>query len=210
MKENLKKYLVEFVGVFIFMFTILSSIYFDGANVIAPVMIGITLMVLVYAGGHISGGHYNPAVSLAAAIKGALDWKQLLPYWLCQLSAAALAALLVGAISPASNGFAHPYLAWQILLGEFIFTFLLCFVVLSSACSKATEGNSYYGFAIGGTVLAGAFAVGGILCFAAFNPAVALGLGVIGSACVKCVILTILANLLGAVAAGYFFKFCEK
>ena len=57
-------------------------------NVITAIAIGFALMIMVYAGGHISGGHYNPAVSLAAAIRGALCWKQIIPYWVSQLAVA--------------------------------------------------------------------------------------------------------------------------
>ena len=59
---------------------------------IAPVAIGFALAVMVYAGGRISGGHYNPAVSLAAAIRGALPYAQILPYWVAQVAGAVAAA----------------------------------------------------------------------------------------------------------------------
>lgn len=80
MTENLKKYIVEFIGTFFLMFTIGCASFIAGANVIAPIAVGFILMVMVYAGGPISGGHYNPAVSLAAAVRGALPWKLVLPY----------------------------------------------------------------------------------------------------------------------------------
>ena len=91
MKNNFKKYLVEFIGTFFLMFTVSSAVRFDGEGVIPAIAIGFALMIMVYAGGHVSGGHYNPAVSVAAAIRGALEWKQLIPYWVSQLLGAGAA-----------------------------------------------------------------------------------------------------------------------
>ena len=213
MKENLKKYLVELIGAFFLMFTVSSAVASGGEGVIPAISIGFVLMVLVYAGGHISGGHYNPAVSLAAAIRGALEWKQLVPYWVAQLLGGAGAAYLALQFAKvpevACAGCNCPYTIPQIVVGEFLFTFLLCWVVLNVATSKKTEGNSFFGLAIGSVVTVGAFAVGGILCFGAFNPAVALGLGVLGSACWCCVGLTVLVNLVAAIVAGLAFKMTE-
>ena len=78
MKENFKKYLTEFIGTFFLVLTVASAVLFANDGVIAPLSIGFALMIMVYAGGHISGGHYNPAVSLSALIRGALDKKQLI------------------------------------------------------------------------------------------------------------------------------------
>jgi aquaporin Z len=211
MKENFKKYLVEFIGTFFLVFTVVSAVLFGSeAGVIAPLSIGFALMIMVYAGGHISGGHYNPAVSLAAAIRGALEWKQLVPYWISQFLGATCAALLLAkdALLPAFAGCPFDWL--QVVIGEFLFTFALCYVVLQVATSKKTEGNSYYGLAIGSTVLVGAFAVGGILCFGAFNPAVALGLGLIRIACWTSVVLITVTNLVAALAAALVFKFVDS
>ena len=213
MKENFRKYLVELIGAFFLMFTVASAVALNGEGVIPAISIGFVLMVLVYAGGHISGGHYNPAVSLAAAIRGALDWKQLLPYWAAQIIGGGAASYLVLQFAKvpdvASVGCNCPFTIPQIIVGEFLFTFLLCWVVLNVATSKDTEGNSFYGLAIGSVVTVGAFAVGGILCYGAFNPAVAFGLTVLGSACWCCTGLTMLVNLLAAVAAAYVYKITE-
>ena len=210
MKENFKKYLVEFIGTFFLVFTVASAVLFGGDNgVIAPLSIGFALMIMVYAGGHISGGHYNPAVSLAAAIRGALNWTQLIPYWIFQCAGAACAALLVAqfAILPEFSG--CPFSLIQVIIGEFLFTFALCYVVLLVATSPKTEGNSYYGLAIGSTVLVGAFAVGGIFCLGAFNPAVALGLGLIHSSCWIGVGVISLTNLIAGICAAFVYKFVQ-
>jgi len=213
MKENLKKYFVELIGAFFLVFTVASAVTLNGEGVIPAIAIGFVLMVLVYAGGHVSGGHYNPAVSLAAAIRGALEWKHLIPYWISQLIGGAAAAYLVLQFAKMPDvvcaGCNCPFTIHQIIVGEFLFTFLLCWVVLHVATSKGTEGNSFYGLAIGSVVTVGAFAVGGILCFGAFNPAVALGLGVLGHACWCCVLLTAVVNILAAVAAGIVYKMTD-
>ena len=95
MKELLKKCLVEFIGAFFLIFTVGCTVFSGGQGVIPAIAIGFVLMVMVYAGGHVSGAHYNPAVSLAAAVRGALEWKDLVPYWVAQLAGGALAALVV-------------------------------------------------------------------------------------------------------------------
>ena len=210
MKENFKKYLVEFIGTFFLVFTVASAVLSEASGVIAPLSIGFALMIMVYAGGHISGGHYNPAVSLAAVIRGALDKKELIPYWIFQVLGAVCAffAFKPFAHIPETAGCAFDYTG--MILGEFLFTFALCYVVLNVATSKKTEGNSYYGLAIGSTVLVGAFAVGGILTPGAFNPAVAVGLGLMHSACWCSVAAISLANLLAGVVAAFVFKFVNE
>ena len=136
-------------------------------------------MVLIYAGGHISGGHYNPAVTLAVMIRKKLSFqKDVLPYWFAQSLGAILGAVAAVEIT-GKVGSAKPIAAARIFpafLSEFFFTFALCYVVLNVAVSPTTKGNSYYGLAIGFTVLAGAVTVGGV-SGGAFNPAVAIGCG---------------------------------
>lgn len=206
MRELLQKCLVEFIGTFFLVLTIGCSVFSNGSGVIPPIAIGFILMVMVYAGGHVSGGHYNPAVSLAASIRGTLPGKDIIPYWISQIIGAALAALSVSYLVAVNPADAQPkFNTPALILCEFLFTFALCYVVLHTATSKDTEGNSYYGLAIGGTVLAGAFATSGT-CLGAFNPAVALGLGTMGSAVWTVVGITALINLLGGVAAGFVYK----
>ena len=207
MIDCLRKYLVEFIGTFFLVFTIGMTAAFGGEGCIAPLAIGAVLMVMVYAGGYISGGHYNPAVSLAAAMRGALEWKQWIPYCVSQILGACCAALVVNLLSggldaPAKMSFSLA----TIFVAEFLVTFALCYVVLQTATSKKTEGNSYYGLAIGSTVMAGAFAVGNI-CMGAFNPAVAISALVTGTACCSCIVwLTIGANILGGLCAALVYK----
>ncbi len=200
------KYLYEFIGTFFLVFTVGMSVLNPGSiGPFAPLAIGTILAVMVYAGGHISGGHYNPAVSLAVFIRGKLNGQDLGLYWVAQLLAGLLGAFLAiyfkGSPAPESLDLD----TFRTLLAEFLFAFALCYVVLNVATSKETAGNSYYGWAIGFTVLAGAYAVGTI-SGGAFNPAVALGLSVMKIADWSSLWIYIVANLLGAVVAAFIFK----
>jgi aquaporin Z len=170
----LPKLLTEFIGTFFLVLTIGLTVLI-GTD-FAPIAIGSVLMVMVYMGGPISGAHYNPAVTLGAWMRGALPARDVGPYMLAQVAGALVAALVVSVVigrtlvvAPAAD----TSLAAFFLL-ELLFTFALVLVVLNVATVEATAGNSYYGLAIGFTVLAGAFAAGPI-SGGAFNPAVALG-----------------------------------
>ena len=160
----MKKYLVEIIGTFFLVLTVVTTAHFGSA--LAAFAIASALMVMVYAGGHISGGHYNPAVSLAACIRGALEKKQLIPYMVAQVIGGALAVLVLKlAVGFDAVTFEPSEFALKgLLIAEFLFTFALCYVVLQTATTKNTAGNSYYGLAIGFTVLVGALTVGGALC----------------------------------------------
>ncbi len=205
MKEILKKCLVELIGTFFLVFTIGCSLFPNGDVSFPPMAIGFILMVIVYAGGHISGGHYNPAVSFAAAIRGALNWKDFVPYILSQFAGGALGALLacyIVAIPPYTAE--KIYSVWPMVICEFLFTFALCYTVLNTATSEKNKGNSYFGFAIGSVVLVGLIATSGT-CYGAFNPAVATSICIMGIAQIKLILWTILTNFIaGAAAAGIY------
>lgn len=168
------KYVTEFIGTFFLVLTIGLTVT---ANLpVAPLAIGASLMVMVYMGGHISGAHYNPAVSLAVLLRGKLASAEFVPYVVMQIVAATVAAGAVLAIT--GKTFApspgEGVSAVQALLVEFLYTFALALVVLNAATSPLTSGNSFYGLAIGFTVVVAAFAGGGI-SGGAFNPAVGIG-----------------------------------
>jgi aquaporin Z len=161
-------------------------------------------MVMIFAGGHISGGHYNPAVTLGVWLRGKCEAKDVAPYMIFQIMGAVLAALVVkflkggAAVAPA-----HPATI-PALLAEFLFTFALVYVVLNVATAKGTSGNSFYGLAIGFTVLAGALSVGNI-SGGVFNPAVAAGISVMGLSSWANFWIYLVADFTGgAVAAGVF------
>ncbi len=208
MKELSKKCLVEFIGTFFLVLTVGCCVFSTASGIIAPLVIGFVLMVMVYAGGYISGGHYNPAVSLACLIRGVLSAKDMVFYWISQLLAGFLAALTVKHLLSLPCQCSSDFSVCKVVVCEILFTFALCYVVLNSATAKETEGNSYYGLAIGSTVLVGAFATAG-LCFGAFNPAVAIGLLTFG-ACAKIISITIIANLIGGALAAGIFKFVSN
>ena len=170
----MNKYLTEFVGTFFLVLTIGLSVL--GGTPMAPLAIGAVLMVMVYMGGHVSGGHYNPAVSLAVWLRGKLDARDIVPYMTMQVLGAVAAAAVVYAVlgrtfAPAPG---ESVSAVGALLVEVLYTTALCLVVLHSATAPQTTGNSFYGLAIGFTVAAGAFA-GGAISGGAFNPAVGIG-----------------------------------
>jgi aquaporin Z len=176
----MKKYLVEFIGTFFLVFTVGSTVIAPGAGAMAPIAIGASLMVMIFAGGHISGGHFNPAVTLAVWIRGKCDSRDVVPYWAAQAAAALVAAWLVGRFKMAGAAMPLAMASWKPpFMAEFLFTFALCWVVLNVATSRGTAGNSFYGLAIGMTVMVGAYAVGPV-SGGAFNPAVATGITAMG------------------------------
>src|ERR1700693_451107 len=158
----MKKYLTEFIGTFFRVFAVGRCIIEPGVGSLAPLAIGTTLMVMVYAGGHVSGGHYNPAVTLAVWLRGKCPASDVPPYWISQILGAALAALLTIYLKGTPTVTPLEIKVVPALIAEFIGTFALTYVVLNVVTAKATEGNSHYGLAIGFTVTAMAFAVGGI------------------------------------------------
>jgi len=206
----MNKYITEFVGTFFLVLTIGCTGIGAGAGVIAPLAIGAALMVMVFAGGHISGGHYNPAVTLGVLIRGKVKPVDVVPYWIAQFLAAAIAALLtvkflragvpVTAIMPKTG---------PALLAEFLFTFALVYVVLNTATAEGTSGNSFYGLAIGMTVMTGAFAVGDI-SGGAFNPAVALGICVLGISSWGNIWIYLLADFAAAIVAAVIFQLINQ
>lgn len=173
----MKKYITEFIGTF-FLVLVVGLAVLGNAGSMAPLAIGATLMIMIYAGGHISGGHYNPAVSLAVLIRGRISPGDALIYMGSQLAGAVAASLLVrymiGAGKMPVEGIANPE-AIKALIAEVLGTFALAYVILNVATAKATAGNSYFGLAIGFTVVSMAYALGGF-SGGAFNPAVGIGI----------------------------------
>src|SRR6516225_1135287 len=201
----MNKYIAEFIGTFFLVLTVGCTGIGAGAGVIAPLAIGAALMVMVFAGGHISGGHYNPAVTLGVLIRGKVNAADVVPYWIAQFIAAVVAALFTSKMLRAGAPVtAIAAKTGPALLAVFLFTFALVYVVLNTATAEGTSGNSFYGLAIGMTVMTGAFAVGDI-SGGAFNPAVALGICILGISSWGNIWIYLLANFAaGAVAAVVF------
>jgi aquaporin Z len=203
--EAVRKYAVEIIGTFFLVFTVATSTL--SRSTFTPLAAGTMLMVMVYAGGHISGGHYNPAVTMAALWRGRIGAADATAYWIVQLVAGIVAALLASAVVHTSSVktqhlSGHTLLATAIV--EFLFTFALCYVVLNVATSQSQRDNSFFGLAIGFTVVAGAFAVGGI-SGGAFNPAVSLGSAAVGLFAWSTLWVYIVVQALAGIAAGLAF-----
>ncbi len=204
-KLTINKYVVELVGTFFLVLTIGMTVIAGGDGVIPPLAIGSILMAMIYAGGHISGGHYNPAVTLGVWIRGRCEGRDVAPYMLSQVVGAVLAAFAVRYMTQGVEVHVRALPVLPELLAEFLFTFALVFVVLNSATSKDNTGNSFYGLAIGFTVLVGAFAVGGIAS-AAFNPAVAVGISTMGLVSWSRLWIYLVANFSGGAVAALAFR----
>ena len=203
--EKLRPCIAEFIGTFFLVLTVGCTVIPGAAGVIAPLAIGAVLMAMVYATGHISGAHLNPAVTLAVFVRGRCKAKDVIPYWVAQL-VAGLAAAFVAVYLVGKNGTPMKITNGSLVfVAEFLFTFALAFVVLNSATSKDTANNSFYGLAIGMTVMVGAFSVGSI-SGGAFNPAVAVGLVMMKLVHFANVWIHIVAELAGGLAAGLIFK----
>ncbi len=173
----MKKLIVEFIGTFFLVFTIGCSV--ASGTAVAPLAIGSALMIMVFAGGHISGAHYNPAVSLAVFIRGKMSAGEMVQYWVVQIIGGLCGALISYYITDnnaAAVAMDHGENTTHMIacLAEIIGTFALAWVVLNVATANGTAGNSFYGLAIGFTVMTMAFSLGGI-SGGAFNPAVGTG-----------------------------------
>ena len=207
------KLITEFIGTFFLCLTICVAAAFGLSGQNAPLAIAGTLMVMIYAGAHISGAHYNPAVTISIWIRGACEKSEVVPYAISQLAAGFLAALIAANLI-VTGSFSEDYpiemlepsgMETSIIVSELLFTFALVFVILNVATSESNEGNGYYGAAIALVVLAGALTVGSI-SLASFNPAVSLSLVVVGKMAAADLWLHLAPQLLGAGAASLVFK----
>ena len=199
----MNKLLTEFIGTFFLVLTIGCTVL---AGVpLAPLAIGSALMVMIFAGGHISGGHFNPAVSLGAMLRGRLSVTEAIGYWVSQVLGAVAAAFAVRYLRAGAEVTLMTLEVGPAFLAEFLFTFALVYVVLNVATAKGTAGNSFYGLAIGFTVLTGALAVGDI-SGGAFNPAVAVGISILGLSAWANLSLYLVAELAAGVLAAIVFR----
>ena len=200
-----RKYATEFIGAFFLTFAV--GVAALTGSVFVPLAAGATLMVMVYAGGHISGGHYNPAVTLAALVRRRIGIGDAIAYWIVQvaggLAAGALARAVVNPRRVRTLTLAgHTEAAAAVV--EVLITFALCYVVLNVATSKDQPNNGFFGLAIGFTVVAGGFAVGSI-SGGVFNPQVALGGATAGLFAWSTIWVYILVELGAGLAAGLAF-----
>ena len=202
-----QKLTTEFIGTFFLSLTICTVAVYGSAVEHAPFGIAATLMVMIYAGGHISGAHYNPAVTVSIYLRGACDKEEVLPYIVSQVIAAVSAAIVVENFL-FSGGFDTIdtfELGADAVVAELLFTFALAYVILNVATTESTSGNGYYGAAIALVVLAGAITVGSI-SLASFNPAVTSALIVSGKLTLADSWMHFVPQFVGAVLATYVYK----
>lgn len=199
----MRKYITEFIGTFFLVLVVALT-----GNAAA---IGVTLMVMIFAGGHISGGHYNPAVTLGVLIRGKVTSQDAIVYMVAQVLAAIVAALIakwfVGDVGVATMDLSGRVL--KAFIAELIGTFALAYVVLNVATSKGTTGNSFYGLAIGFTVFAMASTFGSV-SGGAFNPAVAVGATVVKAFALKNIWIYLVACFGGSLLAALVFNFINE
>jgi aquaporin Z len=202
----MNKYITEFIGTFFLVLTV-GMVVIGGKGDFAPLAIGSVLMVMIFAGGHVSGAHYNPAVTLAVLIRGRIKVGEAIPYMIVQIAGGALAAFLVSYFMGDKMPTEAAPLAdnTKAVVAELLGTFALAYVVLNVATARGTSGNSTYGLAIGFTVLAMAYALGGI-SGGAFNPAVAVGISVMKLASWSNFWVYLVGCFAGGALAGAVFK----
>ena len=202
------KLITEFIGTFFLTLTICLAVVFGTVDSeFAPFAIASTLMVMIYAGGHVSGAHYNPAVTVAIYLRGSCEKSDIAPYSASQMAAATMAAVIASEVfMPGESGGEEMVMeAVPALAAELVFTFALAYVILNVATSESTEGNGYYGAAIALVVLAGALTVGSI-SGASFNPAVSVSLIVAGGLGVADSWIHFAPQIAGGALAAFVFK----
>jgi len=202
----MKKYLVEFIGTFFLVLTVGMTVIEPGAaGDLAPLAIGSALMIMVYAGGHVSGGHYNRRSPWPCFCADVVPRRTCRAYIGSQIAAGIVAAFVVLGLKGDPTVTPKDITIFPALVAELIGTFALAYVVLNVATAKATSGNSYYGLAIGFTVTVMAFALGPI-SGGAFNPAVAIGITVMHLARVSNLWIYLAANFGAGALAAFTFR----
>ena len=200
-----QKLTTEFIGTFFLSLTICTAAVYGSAGEYAPFGIAATLMVMIYAGGHISGAHYNPAVTVSIYLRGACEKDEVLPYIASQVIAAVSAAIVVENLLRPNEVVLGFELGTDAIVAELLFTFALAYVILNVATTESTSGNGYFGAAIALVVLAGAITVGSI-SLASFNPAVTSALIVSGKLTLADSWMHFVPQFVGAVLATYVYK----
>lgn len=199
----MKTYIVEFIGTFFLVM---------GAALYGAVGASLSLMVMIYAGGHISGAHFNPAVTLAMMIRGKATTKEAIPYWIAQFAGATIAAVIVAFvfnIQGSGNCVIAEDGTLKAIVAEVLGTFALTYVILNVATTTGTKGNSFYGLAIAGTVLAMALTIGQF-SGGAYNPSVAVGLSIQKSFCLPQIWVYFVGPFAGAALAAVIFNYINE
>lgn len=204
----MKASLVEFVGTFVLVVVFGLTLVPPGVGPFAPLAIGLMLAAMVTAGGPVSGGHLNPAVTLGVWLGGRCAGKVVLPYIVAQLVGAALAGILVnyfraGGVAATTTPVVHDLVKVGVV--ELLFTFTLVYVFLAVTLPSRGLGGAFSGLAVGAAVLGGMYA-GLPLSGGAFNPAVAVGMSLMGLGSLNLLWMYLLAELAGGALAAIVFK----
>lgn len=206
--DYLKRFMAEFIGTFFLV--LIACMTIAERSDLAPLAIGFTLMIMVFTGGHISGGHFNPAVTLGVWFSHGIRGYQVILYILAQFSAAVVAAGVTGWLLP--EGYrARPlvFSSWsQVMLAELFGAFTLVYTVLNVTVARVKANNGFYGLAIGLTVTAVTYALGGI-SGGIFNPALAVGMYIMGIVSKLQILTYFSGNIAGAVLASFIFNIVE-
>jgi MIP family channel proteins len=208
----LRRALAELIGTFALVFAGAGAVMVDArthalGHIGVAISFGLVIMVMIYAVGHVSGAHFNPAVTFAFALSRHFPWPRVLAYWGAQLAGALLAAVLlrgslgnvadVGATLPSGS-------QGQSFLWELVLTFFLMFVITAVATDTRAVGEAA-AIAIGGAVGLDAM-FGGPISGASMNPARSLGPALV-SGDLHAVWIYVLAPLIGAAAGALIYRF---
>ncbi len=203
----MKKYIVEFIGTFFLVLAVVCTVNSDFGGAFQPIAIGGMLMVMIFAGGHISGAHFNPAVTLGVFLRGKCAASDVPGYMIAQLLAGAAAAAIGGSVLGKVPAAAAVDMNMTTgIIAEVLGTFALVWVVLQTATTKSNAGNSFYGLAIGFTVTACAYTLGGFGSGGCFNPAVGVGTLINGLNTGANFGAIIVADLIAGALAAFAFK----
>lgn len=202
------KLIAEFIGTFFLYLIIAMCVITPGAESLTPLAVGLGLAALVYACGHISKAHFNPATTITFTVAGTHPKRDFWPYISVIVLAAICAAITArflnthGDVAAVVTLDPHPL---RLIVGEFLFTFALMWICVNVAIAKTTRGNEFYALAIGAIVAAGAYAIGPVT-FAAFNPAITLAMCLNDFIPWSMFPLYVLAQSAAALAAGLLFR----
>lgn len=211
-QDKYRKPLSELVGTFALVFigcgSLMVSQRFPNSipGFVIPVIFGLVVAAMIYAVGHISGAHFNPAVTLAFAVARHFPWREVVFYWIAQFLGAIVAITCLHLLLPEGSSYGNtlPHVSsLQSLAWETILTFFLMFVIIAVATDTRAVGTMA-GAAIGSAVAFGAF-VGGPVTGASMNPARSLAPALFEGG-VSEIWIYILGPCLGAVLAAIFYE----
>jgi aquaporin Z len=207
-----RRYIAEFIGTFFLVLTICMVGYGKVSSDLQPLAVGTVLIAMIYACGHISAAHFNPAVTVAFFLRGKIDIKNAGFYILAQMLGGIAAALLTGVLisaKPPTTSLMLPPQYFSVIpaiLSEVVGAFALVWVILNVATAKALEGNSFYGIAIGFTITALMYTLGNV-SGSVFNPAVAVATCIVQFSSWNNLWIYMVGSIIGAVLGAIVFKY---